>query len=65
MKSPVSVLHYEFYDDLELVHRLVADYQEKIQCVTGRGFIPFGKAQYPTLDDYADGVDVMAFLQSL
>ena len=27
--------------------------------------VPFGKAQYPTLDDYADGVDTMAFLQSL
>ena len=65
LKSPVSVLHYEFYDDLELVHRLIADYQEKIQCVTGRGFITFGKAQYPALDDYADGVDTMAFLQSL
>ena len=65
LKSPVSVLHYEFYDDLELVRRLIADYQEKIQCVTGRGFIPFGKAQCPALDDYADGVDTMAFLQSL
>ncbi|MBF90369.1 MAG: acyl-CoA reductase [Flavobacteriales bacterium] len=65
LKSPVSVLHYELYDDLELVHRLVADYQEKIQCVTGRGFIPFGKAQCPTLYDYADGVDTMEFLQSL
>ena len=65
LKSPVSVLHYEFYDDLQLVHRLIADYQEKIQCVTGRGFIPFGKSQCPALDDYADGVDTMAFLQSL
>ena len=65
LKSPVSVLHYELYDDLDLIHRLVADYQEKIQCVTGKGFIPFGKAQCPALDDYADGVDTMAFLQSL
>ena len=65
LKSPVSVLHYEFYDDLELVHRLVANYQEKIQCVVGKGFVPFGKAQCPDLYDYADGVDTMAFLQSL
>ena len=65
LKSPVSVLHYELYDDLDLIHRLVADYQEKIQCVTGKGFVPFGKAQHPALDDYADGVDTMAFLQSL
>ena len=65
LKSPVSVLHYELYDDLDLIHRLVANYQEKIQCVTGKGFVPFGKAQCPALDDYADGVDTMAFLQSL
>ena len=65
LKSPVSVLHYEFYDDLELVYRLVANYKEKIQCVTGKGFIPFGKAQHPGLQDYADGVDTMNFLQSL
>ena len=65
LKSPVSVLHYEFYDDLDLIHRLVADYQEKIQCVVGKGFVPFGKAQSPALDDYADGVDTMAFLESL
>ena len=65
LKSPVSVLHYELYDDLDIIHRLVADYQEKIQCVTGKGFVSFGKAQCPALDDYADGVDTMAFLQSL
>ena len=64
-KSPVSVLHYEFYDDLEFVHRLIDDNQEKIQCVTGKGFIPVGKAQCPALDDYADDVDTMMFLQSL
>ena len=29
-----------------------------------KGFVPFGKAQCPALDDYADGVDTMAFLQS-
>lgn len=65
LKSPVSVLHYELYDDLDLIHSLVADYQEKIQCVVGKGFVPFGKAQCPSLEDYADGVDTMAFLQSL
>ena len=65
LNSPVSVLHYEYYDDLDLVHRLVADHQEQIQCVTGKGFIPFGKTQCPALDDYADGVDTMAFLQTL
>lgn len=63
--SPVSVLHYEYYDDLNLVHRVVADHQQQIQCVTGKGFVPFGKTQCPALDDYADGVDTLAFLQTL
>lgn len=65
LNSPVSVLHYEFYDDLDLVHRVVADYQEQIQCVVGNGYLPFGQAQCPALDDYADGVDTLAFLASL
>ena len=65
LKSPVGVLHYELYDDLDIIHRLIAEYQQKIQCVTGKGFVSFGKAQCPALDDYADGVDTMAFLQSL
>jgi hypothetical protein len=38
---------------------------EKIQCVVGHGFIPFGKAQQPELWDYADGVNTMAFLAEL
>ena len=37
LKSPVSVLHYEFYDDLDLIHRLIANYQDKIQCVIEKG----------------------------
>lgn len=65
LNSPVSVLHYEYYDDLDLVHRIVADYQEQIQCVLGEGFIPFGQSQCPALDDYADGVDTMSFLSAL
>jgi len=33
-----------------------------IQCVVGKNYLPFGEAQNPTLDQYADGVDTMAFL---
>lgn len=62
--SPVSVLHYAYYDDLELQQELFKS-SEDIQAVVGRGFVPFGAAQKPALTDYADGVDTMAFLCAL
>jgi hypothetical protein len=36
-----------------------------VQCIVGEGGIPFGKAQQPALDDYADGVDTLRFLRDL
>ena len=62
--SAVSVLHYRYYTDLQpLVHQLQEG--KDIQTIVGRGFTPFGTAQQPSLGEYADGVDTMAFLCSL
>ena len=62
--SAVSVLHYRYYNNLkDLVHELQES--NDIQTIVGRGFTPFGKAQEPSLNEYADGVDTMAFLCSL
>ena len=62
--SPISVLHYEYYDDeTKLAEKLKK--QEDIQCISGDNFIPFGEAQKPGLFSYADGVDTMEFLLSL
>ena len=36
-----------------------------VQCVVGGGGIPFGDAQHPALNDYADGVDTLQFLRDL
>ena len=62
--SPVSQVHYSFYSDKE---ELVQQLQNNpdIQCVVGKGNVPFGDAQSPMLMDYADGVDTMAFLVGL
>jgi hypothetical protein len=38
---------------------------DTIQCIVGRGGIPAGQAQKPTLFDYADGVDTLQFLIDL
>lgn len=59
--SAVSQVHYEYYNNKEdLLHEL--ENNNAIQCVVGKGLIPFGQAQTPGLTDYADGVDTMKFL---
>lgn len=62
--SAVSVLHYRYYNDKSA---LIDELQKSndIQAITGDGFIPFGKTQQPTLTDYADNADTMAFLCGL
>ena len=62
--SAVSVLHYSFYDDKELIDQGLLGL-ENIQCIVGHGHLPFGTSQLPSLFDYADGIDTMQFLLGL
>lgn len=70
MASPISVVFYERFSNLEKIkNRILAD-TEKIQCIVAqkglmKGAVPFGEAQKPALDDYADHIDTMKFLISL
>lgn len=62
ISSPVAVLYYEYYetnDQLKIISEIP---NEKIQCIVGRNYITFGKAQSPELWDYADGADTIEFL---
>jgi hypothetical protein len=61
--SPISQLHYQYYTDHTEVKKKIDE--NKIQCVLGKGFIPFGKAQQPSLTDFPDGVDTLDFLKKL
>ena len=61
--SPISQLHYAFYNKPEEVYSTLNP--EEIQCITGTGKIPLGAAQSPGLSDYADGIDTMKFLKHL
>jgi hypothetical protein len=60
--SPISVVNYEFYSDLELLEKELLYKNNEIQCRVGVGGISFGTAQKPDLWDYADGVDTINFL---
>jgi len=62
--SAVSVLHYRFYNDKKQLEGEIIEHND-IQCIIGNGHTPFGKAQTPSLHDFADGVDTMRFLCNL
>ncbi|WP_291912124.1 acyl-CoA reductase [Chitinophaga sp. CB10] len=59
--SPLSVLHYGYYTDKQALAAELGQ-NEVLQCLVGKDFTPFGYAQQPSLKDYADGVDTMAFM---
>lgn len=65
--SPISVVYYRYYAGQEELDQYLESHKSKIQCVVGksRTSVPFGKAQYPGLTDYADQVNTLAFLTAL
>lgn len=65
LHAPIGLIHYRYYEDLMEVEQRLAAQQDQIQCRLGLGGIPFGMAQQPGLDDYADGVNTLAFLLGL
>ncbi len=62
--SPLAVTFFEFYKHPEESLEKLKALEDQIQCVVGSGpnMVPFGSAQHPGVDDYADGVDTMEFL---
>jgi hypothetical protein len=72
--SPVSVLHYEFYDDNAKLNQHLQEQLDLIQCIVAKNdyfknidalkkiAVTFGQTQTPALWDYADGVDTIKFL---
>lgn len=58
----LAVVTLREYLDIGEVSEWIEENKEHIQCVVSRSDIPFGRAQYPALMDYADGVDTMHFL---
>lgn len=63
--APVAMLHYHFYEDLKEIESYLKQHEDKIQVVIGKNYTPFGTAQAPRLEDYADNIDTMAFLSKL
>jgi hypothetical protein len=70
--SPISVLHYTYYRPGDPLPPTLSGDHRDIQAIVGhRNFaaanpvIPFGQAQQPGLEDYADGIDTLNFVRNL
>ncbi|MBT3417310.1 MAG: acyl-CoA reductase [Flavobacteriales bacterium] len=67
LQSPVSMLFYEFYEDLDKVKDYINENEDLLQCVVSKEDIVkknthFGETQKPQLWDYADNTDTIEFL---
>ncbi|MDO5760820.1 MAG: acyl-CoA reductase, partial [Bacteroidota bacterium] len=70
LHSPISVINVVYYKDITQVEEFVSQHKEELQCVVADKFsplskietVPFGLAQKPRLDNFADGVNTMLFL---
>lgn len=66
----VSILHFEYYKDIEDVIRAIEIEKDNIQCVVSNSrlisnSIEIGQAQNPKLNEFADNIDTMKFLNSI
>ena len=64
--SPLSVIYYDFFTNLESVKNHIAQNADLLQCVVATssfiGNVRFGQTQQPALSDYADGIDTIQWL---
>lgn len=68
--SPVSVVHFEYYDQVDTLKSQLETHADLIQCIVSAdnqipGAVKPGQSQYPQLWNYADNVDTIRFLMEL
>lgn len=67
--SPIATLFYETYSNKEKLDKMIAENEDRIQCVvknhTTRSEVKFGQTQMPKLWDYADNIDTIEFLSTI
>lgn len=68
--SPISVLYFEQYENVDQVNSRLNDNKENIQVIISHipeitGAYSFGKSQEPSLSDFADNIDTIDFLKNI
>ncbi len=67
--SPLSVVYLEEYTSENVLIKNLESIKSSVQCIVCQdekhSTIRFGEAQKPSLDDYADGIDVLKYLLNI
>ena len=69
--SPISVIYYENYKNIESLTKYLSHQKDKLQCVVSDkklenfNITGIGKTQQPELWDYADNVNILDFLNKI
>ena len=63
---PISVIYFDYYQNIDDVENLIKTNSHRIQCVVSRAnicnSINLGESQNPNLNQYADDIDTLNFL---
>ena len=72
LTSPLAVVFFEYYENLQAAEDRLNEMAEAVQCIVTTApvkvvdqVVGFGKSQQPSLWDYADRVNTLAFLNGL
>ena len=65
IQSPISMLFYEYYNSRQELDNYIHLNQSLFQCIVSKKDVPFGKSQFPKLNDYADNINTLDFLTNL
>lgn len=63
--SPLSVIHYHYYKNSTDINEFILLNKDKIQCVVGKEYTPFGSAQSPAFNDFADDKNTLEWLSEI
>jgi len=63
LHPPLAMIHYHSYSHRLEAIEYINQHRDKIQCVSGTIEVPFGTTQQPRIDDFADGINTMEWLE--
>jgi hypothetical protein len=65
LHAPVGVMYYQTYKSSRELGEFLSANEKELQCVVGKGFVPFGYSQQPVITEFADNINTLAFLVNL
>ncbi|MEG1936320.1 MAG: hypothetical protein RR132_02130 [Rikenellaceae bacterium] len=64
LDASMGEITYSYYENEKEKNEFLSNHKDELQCIVAEEHIPFGAAQRPTLNDWADGIDTIKFLMS-